>query len=58
MPPDVNQIPEQVARDRIDGRLRAAGWQVQDENALNFQVASRHQLRLAARLHSMRCERL
>ena len=30
MPPDVNQTPEQVARDRIDGRLRAAGWQVQD----------------------------
>ena len=36
MPPDVNQTPEQVARDRIDGRLRAAGWQVQDKDALDF----------------------
>ena len=38
MPPDVNQTPEQVARDRIDGRLRAAGWQVQDKDALDFNV--------------------
>ncbi len=36
MPPDVNQTPEQVARDRIDCRLRAAGWQVQDKDALDF----------------------
>ena len=36
MPPNVNQTPEQVARDRIDGRLRAAGWQVQDKDALDF----------------------
>ena len=36
MPNDVNQTPEEVARDRIDARLRAAGWQVQDKNALNF----------------------
>ena len=33
---DVNQTPEEVARDRIDGRLRAAGWHVQDKNALDF----------------------
>ena len=31
-----NQTPEQVARDRIDGRLRAAGWHVQDKDALDF----------------------
>ena len=36
MPPDFNQTPEQVARDRIDGRLRAAGWHVQDKEALDF----------------------
>ena len=33
---DVNQTPEQVARDRIDDRLRAAGWYVQDKDALDF----------------------
>ena len=36
MPPDVNQKPEQIARDRIDDRLRAAGWHVQDKDALDF----------------------
>ena len=36
MPHDVNQTPEQAARDRIDGRLRAAAWHVQDKNALDF----------------------
>ena len=36
MTENVNQTPEQVARDRIDARLRAAGWQVQDKNALDF----------------------
>ena len=36
MPPDVNQNPEQIARDRIDDRLRAAGWDVQDRNAIDF----------------------
>ena len=36
MPADVKQTPEQVARDRIDGRLRAAGWKVQDQDALDF----------------------
>ena len=33
---DVNQTPEQVARDRIDERLRASGWHVQDKDALDF----------------------
>ena len=36
MPNDVNQTPEQVARDHIDARLRAAGWHVQDKDALDF----------------------
>ena len=36
MPNDVNQTPEEVARDRIDARLRAAGWHVQDKEALDF----------------------
>ena len=36
MADDINQNPEQIARDRIDQRLRAAGWQVQDKNALDF----------------------
>ena len=36
MPSDVNQTPEELARDRIDHRLRAAGWQVQDKDALDF----------------------
>ena len=36
MPPDLNQNPEQIARDRIDERLRASGWVVQDKNAIDF----------------------
>jgi type I restriction enzyme R subunit len=36
--PDVNQTPEQLARDRIDERLRASGWLVQDKDALDFTV--------------------
>lgn len=32
----LNQTPEQIARDRIDDRLRAAGWHVQDKGALDF----------------------
>ena len=36
MPSDINQTPEQIARDRIDDRLRAAGWHVQDRNAIDF----------------------
>ena len=36
MSPDANQTPEQLARDQIDKRLHAAGWRVQDKNALDF----------------------
>lgn len=36
MSPDLNQSPEQVARGRIDSRLLAAGWPVQDKEALDF----------------------
>ena len=36
MPKNVNQKPEQVARDQIDDRLRAAGWNVQDKDAIDF----------------------
>ena len=36
MPQEVNQNPEQTARDRIDDRLRASGWQVQDKDAIDF----------------------
>ena len=36
MPPETNQKPEQVARDQIDDRLRAAGWHVQDKDTLDF----------------------
>ncbi|WP_222626167.1 hypothetical protein, partial [Phycocomes zhengii] len=32
----VNQTPEQLARDRIDERLRTSGWHVQDKSALDF----------------------
>ena len=32
----VNQNPEQIARDGIDARLWAAGWDVQDREALDF----------------------
>ncbi|MYA67722.1 MAG: DEAD/DEAH box helicase [Gammaproteobacteria bacterium] len=39
MPQDPNQDPEQIARDHIDDRLRAAGWRVQDKNALDFNAA-------------------
>ncbi|WP_339820216.1 DEAD/DEAH box helicase family protein [Sulfitobacter dubius] len=35
----LNQYPEQIARDRIDDRLRAAGWDVQDRDSLAFHTA-------------------
>ena len=31
-----NQNPEQIARDKIDALLRAAGWVVQGKDAINF----------------------
>jgi type I restriction enzyme, R subunit len=36
MPQMPNKNPEQIARDRIDAQLRAAGWAVQDKNAIDF----------------------
>lgn len=35
-----NQTAEQIARDRIDIRLHAAGWDVQDKGAINFDAAT------------------
>jgi type I restriction enzyme R subunit len=35
----INQNPEQIARDQIDKRLIAAGWQVQDKSDLNPHAA-------------------
>jgi type I restriction enzyme R subunit len=40
-----NQNPEQVARDRIDAQLRAAGWAVQDKNAIDFNVGEGQAIR-------------
>lgn len=34
--PSANQNPEQIARDRIDDQLRAAGWVVQDKGAIQL----------------------
>src|SRR6056297_1483168 len=39
MSPEVNQSPEQLARDQIDDRLRKSGWHVQDKDALDFNAA-------------------
>jgi len=39
VPSSINQNPEQVARDLIDRRLVAAGWQVQDKASLNPNAA-------------------
>ncbi len=36
----LNQTPEQVARDRIDYRLQAAGWHVQDKESINFDAGT------------------
>ena len=36
MPRNLNQTPEELARDRIDERLRTAGWSVQDKDELDF----------------------
>ena len=35
----INQTPEQIARDRIDDRLRAAGWGVQSATAIDHAAA-------------------
>ena len=36
MPRNINQTPEEAARDRIDERLRVAGWRVQNKEAFDF----------------------
>ena len=36
MSPTINQTPEETARDRIDERLRTAGWHAQDKDVLDF----------------------
>ncbi|MDG1858625.1 MAG: DEAD/DEAH box helicase family protein [Emcibacteraceae bacterium] len=33
---DINQNPEQLARDKIDAQLRAAGWVVQGKKSIDF----------------------
>ena len=38
MPSNVNQNPEQIARDQIDAKLVAAGWHVQNKAKINFNV--------------------
>lgn len=36
MTPSINQNPEQIARDKIDQMLEAAGWLVQDKKKVNL----------------------
>ncbi|MBD2162624.1 DEAD/DEAH box helicase family protein [Limnothrix sp. FACHB-1083] len=36
---DLNQNPEQQARDQIDAQLRQAGWDVQSKNRINLNAA-------------------
>jgi type I restriction enzyme, R subunit len=36
MPENINQNPEQLARDRIDQKLRFAGWVIQNNNQIDF----------------------
>ena len=38
--PTENKHPEQIARDRIDARLTASGWTVQDKTGIDFPAAS------------------
>ena len=40
--PNVNQTPEQVARDNIDRMLSHAGWVVQDKKKIDFSVGLRN----------------
>lgn len=37
---DDNKNPEQIARDEIDARLRASGWAVQDNRAIDHSAAT------------------
>ena len=36
--PQLNQNPEQIARDQIDAMLKLAGWHVQSKNEIDFSV--------------------
>ncbi len=36
MPENINQNPEQIARDRIDCMLREAGWLVQSKGDIDL----------------------
>ena len=36
---NINQTPEQIARDEIDARLAAAGWSVQPNKAIDHTLA-------------------
>ena len=36
MPRNINQTPEEAARDRIDERLRHADWLVQNNDGIDF----------------------
>ncbi|MBN2279574.1 MAG: DEAD/DEAH box helicase family protein [Candidatus Marinimicrobia bacterium] len=36
----INQNPEQIARDKIDRMLEQAGWQVQDNDRINWSVGN------------------
>lgn len=35
-----NQNPEQIARDRIDKKLRLAGWVLQNKSKIDFSAAN------------------
>ena len=37
---DINQNPEQIARDNIDRMLRDAGWVIQDKDKIDFSAGS------------------
>ena len=39
MTENINQNPEQLARDRIDEMLREAGWVIQSKNEINLSVS-------------------
>lgn len=39
MPSVPNQNPEQIARNRIDAQLSAAGWSVQDKDGIDFNAS-------------------
>jgi len=47
MADDINQNPEQIARDKIDQMLRAAGWEVQSKGNINLSAAKGIALREA-----------